>query len=477
MKTPAAAATVVALAMLALGGCASPYPGSPFDDASGLRYVPGPTGRLRSAQADAPPTLGPEPDLAEYVAYAMANNAGLEAAFNRWRAALERVPQVTALPDPRLSYRYYIRQVETRVGPMRHGIGLSQTFPWLGKLELAGDAATKAAEAERLRFEAARLELVRDVTAAYAEYYHLARRVAVLEDHMKLVRLAEQTVRSRYRTSTAPHADVVRAQMELARLEERLVSLGDMRGPVIARLNAALNRPAGADLPWPTALPGVAAGFTDDQALRWLADSSPTLKALDAEVAARKHRVELARKAAMPDITLGVDYTQIGRGTGAMRPADDGQDAIAVMLSVNLPIWRDKIEAGVREARHRQWAAESARRQKLNDLSQHLKMALYRFRDAQRKAALYRDALLPKGREAVGAAQAALRSGNASLTDLVDAQRVLLEFELSAERARADRVAHVSEIEMLIGVPLDSLAPSSSSPLEAPLTESERTEP
>jgi outer membrane protein, heavy metal efflux system len=441
-------------AMVGLTGCLATDPAARFDTASGLSYVPGAADGGEAAEAEAGITLTETSGLDDYVAYATANNAGLEAAFNRWRAAVERVPQVTALPDPRLSYRYYLREVETRVGPMRQSFGLSQTFPWLGKLALRGSAAAQAAEAERLRFEAARLKLAYEVTSAYAEYYHLGRRIAVVEDNLKLVGLAEQVARARYRTSKASYPDVIRAQVELARLDERLKSLRDLRGPVVARLNAALNRPAEADLPWPTTLPDKVAGFSDEQALSWLDDSNPELKAMDAEVAAQAHRVELARKASLPDVTLGVDYTQIDRRGGPMRPSDDGKDAVALMVSVNLPIWRDKIEAGVREARHRQWAAERARGQKRNDLAGQLKLALYRFRDAGRKTNLYRDTLLPKGREAVKTLQAAFRSGRASFTDLIDAQRVLLEFELAGQRAVADRVQRLAEIDMLAGLPL-----------------------
>ena len=68
-------------------------------------------------------------DLRQLVDYALANNPEINAAIQLHRAALERVPQVTALPDPKLSYRYFFEEVETRVGPQEHTIGLSQTLP------------------------------------------------------------------------------------------------------------------------------------------------------------------------------------------------------------------------------------------------------------------------------------------------------------------------------------------------------------
>jgi hypothetical protein len=75
--------------------------------------------------ANAPQTLQ------EYLRQAARNNAGLKAAFEEWKAALEAVPQAKALPDPRFSYGYFIDEVETRVGPQKHRLGIMQVFPGL----------------------------------------------------------------------------------------------------------------------------------------------------------------------------------------------------------------------------------------------------------------------------------------------------------------------------------------------------------
>ena len=421
-------------------------------------------------EGTAPIKLTEDSDLNAYLAYAAQNNPGLEAAFNRWKAAVERIPQAKSLPDPRLSYRYYISEIETRVGPMRHGLGLSQTFPWLGKLELRGDVAAELAKAERHRFEAVRLKLFYEVRDAYCEYYYLWRSIAIVSENLRLVQRMEQVARTRYKTAIASHPDVIRAQVEIGKLEDRLKSLQHLRQPIMAKLNAALNRPAAAELPWATVIPREQVSFTDEQMLVWMNESNPQLKAMDAEITADMHRTELAKKEYFPDVTLGVDYTDIGDSTGGRHPSDDGKDALAVMASVNLPIWYNKLSAGVREARYRQWAATLTRHQRANDLGSTLKLVLYRFHDAQRKIDLYRDTLLPKATEAVMTSEAAFRAGKASFTDLIDAQRLLLEFGLAAERASADRAQRLGELEMLVGrpIPMDQPTIGKEAPIPIP---------
>ncbi|MHC4582365.1 MAG: TolC family protein, partial [Planctomycetota bacterium] len=197
------------------------------------------------------PSLTESSKLSDYLAYAALNNPGLEAAFNRWKASLERIPQVKALPDPKFNYLYYVREVETRVGPQRHGLGIAQAFPWFGKLKLRGDVATEAAHAARRRYDAVKVKLFFEVKDAYYEYYFLAKSVAITKENINLVGHLESVARSRYKAAAGRHPDVVRAQVEIGKLEDRYQSLLDLRQPIVARLNAALNRPAETDIPWP----------------------------------------------------------------------------------------------------------------------------------------------------------------------------------------------------------------------------------
>jgi len=397
------------------------------------------------------PRLSEQSELPDYLTYAALNNAGLEAAFNRWKAALERVPQVKSLPDPRFKYRYFIEQVETRVGAQEQAFGIAQMFPWFGKLKLRGDAATDGAHSARQRYEAAKLKLFFQVKDAYYEYYYLGRAIVVVEENIQLVKNFEIVARTRYKVATGKHPAVIRAQVELGKLEDRLKTLQDLRGPIAARLNAALNRPIEVLLPWPKQIKEERVSFTDRQLLEWMANSNPELKALEFKVAKSRTKIELAKKGYYPDVTFGIDFIDTDDATGAMAPSDSGKDPIIAMFSINLPIWREKLDAGLREARYNYRAAWQGKLQKLNTLNAQLKLTLYLFRDGERKIDLYRDTLLPKAVESVKASEASFRVGGSTFLDLIDAQRIMLEFELAYERALSNKAQRLAELEMLIG--------------------------
>ena len=387
--------------------------------------------------------------LDEYLRYAALNNPGLEAAFDRWKAALEKSPQATSLPDPRFTYSYFVERVETRVGPQRHRVGLAQTFPWLGKLKLRGDRALAEARAAYEQFATAKLRLFYDVKDAYYELYYLSRALDVTSENMKLIRDLEQVARSQYRVGSAQHADVIRAQVELGKLEDQLRTLRDLKQPIVAKLNAALSRAAETDVPWPKEAPREGIGATDRQILAWMREANPELKALDAEIDAQQTAVRLARKGYFPDVTLGIDY--IDTGSARNPTSDSGEDPVLATVSINLPIWHRKYRAAEREARARARAARRQREGKANALMAQLKLALFRLRDAQRKLDLYRDTLVPKAQQSLRATEAAYRAGKMDFLNLIDAERMLLEFRLAYERALADHAQRLAEIEMLVG--------------------------
>lgn len=481
----------VVLLIATIGGCVSSDPGRSVGDAIRWDGVPAalPTEREYQTTDDLNlPTLDESATLKEYLAYAALNNPGLEAAFNRWKAAIERIPQEQSLPDPRFTYRNFIREVETRVGPQQQALGLSQMIPWFGKLELRGNLAAEAAEAAKQRYENEKLKLFFEVKDAFYEYYYLGRAIDVVRENLELVDYLESVARARYKTASAGHPDVIRAQVEMGKLEDQLSSLRDLLVPVVARLNAVLNRPTNAKLPIPQSIPDEPLNITDEDVLTWLRQNSPLLRTLDHEIQRARHGVALAKKNYYPDLTVGIDYTyvgsakrsapqgianpaalrsasRIGGGMGDLidayaiekslspggRPNDSGQDAWIVSLSMNLPIWRDKYAAGEREARARYLAALSTRIQQENSLIATTQRTLFEHRDADRKIALYRDVLIPKARESIGSTETAFRAGSASFLDLVDAERSLLEFELSFERALANQAQRLAELEMLVG--------------------------
>jgi outer membrane protein, heavy metal efflux system len=432
---------------IVLGGCSGPLhqnaamrppPSAVFSDGKLFRW----DHRAAEPSEASGATLGANATLDDYLAFAAANNRGLEAAFYRWRAAVERLPQVRALPDPMLSYGYFLEDFTARRGMEQHVFELSQTFPWFGKLRLREDAAAKEADAAASEFEAQRLMLFLEVRRAYYELYQLHRETEITRDNLDLLGQIEAIARSRYRVGAATHPDIVRAQVELGRMEDRVRELEQMRRPAVARLNASLNRPADAEVPPPTSVPAERLAGDSDQLLALVLNQSPRLRAMASELERARVESELARLDRYPDFMIGGMY--------ALR----GDDPALLRVGVNLPLWRDKYDAAEREAMFRRLSIAALRHDEQNRLAAELHESIFMHNDAQRRLELYSATLLPKAGESLQASLAAFQAGTAGFLDVLDAERTLLEFRLAEIRARTDRAVSLARLDALVGQPV-----------------------
>ncbi|MBL4847048.1 MAG: TolC family protein [Planctomycetes bacterium] len=403
---------------------------------------------------EAPAAITSATRLEDYVRIALERNRSIQADAERWRAGLARIPQARSLPDPTISYGGFIERVETRIGPQRHRVGLMQRVPWPGKLTSASAQALEEAEAGRARTDATRLRVVFEVRAAYADYYYLARELAITRQTLELVRHWEAIAQTRFRTGArAAYRDVVKAQVEIGRLEDRASTLLQAREPRSQRLRELLDLPVSTQLPWPRPFPARAIARSDDQVRHLLHEHSPRLRDLSLQIAARERGVDRAQQSYFPDFSFGFDYIEVGpaRNSGV---TGSGDDAIVGKLGLSLPIWFGRNAASVSEARARLRAAELDRHSLDNRLQTGLTRGLFAYHDSERKLSLYRDSLIPKGEESLQTAAAAFESGEGDFLSVLDAERVLLEFHLSRERALVDRETSLSNLEMLTGADL-----------------------
>lgn len=389
--------------------------------------------------------LPEQPSLEDYLAHARAHSQRLRAAHERWSAATQAVAQARTWDDPQLSYTEFLEEVQTRTGPQQRRIGLTQRLPKAGELDAREDAARANADAEWFALEQVRLELEREVSLAYHAFALTGRELELRGELLSLLHGLEPVVQARVR-SGAGQEDVLRLQVEIGRLEDICAQL-ERRRPV---LSAALAAAVGADpqvreLEWPElAEPEPSLMDLEQERVRVL-DQSPELAALAARVLAARAQMELAGVRKDPTISLGVDYFQT---SAALDPSTPGSsdDPLALRFGLSLPIWGGSYAAGEREARHRARAMQADHDDASARLLAELEGEAFNADDALRRLALYRDSLIPRAEEALQLTLAAYRAGNATLLDLIDSERSLLEFEISYWRACYD--SHAARVRL-----------------------------
>ncbi|MCP4216429.1 MAG: TolC family protein [bacterium] len=381
---------------------------------------------------------------------ATAQNPGLLAAYSRWQSMLERVPQARALPDPTVNFAWFIREIETRVGPQKGKIGIKQMFPWFGKLKLRAKIASQAADAAKQQYEMLKLELFYKIKKAYAQYYFLGRSMAILRENITLLQFLERVAETKYKAGSTPYATMLRTRVEVDKLNLRLLDTEESLTPVATELNALLNRGFDTPFPVPQDLPATSPDISIAQLKQWVAQNNPALKSLDFMTAKAQTNIKLAKKNLYPDFGLGLEYMFTASvDMGGMMSS--GKDPLAAMASLKIPLWFKKNKAAINQANALHRAAVEQKKEVNNNLTVRLEKIVFSFNKAKRKMKLYKESLLLKAEQALNVTRSAFEAGEASFADYIDSQRTLLSFQLEYERAKTEHMQQAARLEMLAG--------------------------
>ncbi|UCD36921.1 MAG: TolC family protein [Fidelibacterota bacterium] len=380
-----------------------------------------------------------------------ASNPELQATYYRWQAAQEEIPARRALPDPTIGYVHYLESVETRVGPQEGAANLSQRLPWFGKLRLEGRIGRAKAAAAFYQYHSAVQRVSAEIAATYWHFLYLQQSIRITEQNLELLRDWERVALSKYTTAQAGHPDIIKAQIEVLSLEDRLESLKQRLGPLARKLSAAVGRPLTVEDIAIGAFPVYQLPSTLDSLQNELSQNNPELLAQETRTEAGQLAYRRSKLNYLPDFILGGNLILTGENPALGNNPENGKDPVMISLGLSLPIHLKKNRA-LKQAARAQWrSAELSAHNIANRLRSQMELALYEFQDALRKVRLYQEALIPRAEQAVSAAEAAYIGDKVDFLTLIDAQRVYLDYQLSLQRALADQAIQYSQIKALLG--------------------------
>ena len=385
---------------------------------------------------------------------ALENNPEVLRAFADYQAALHRVPQATAVPDPSLAVTQFARTVETRVGPQQRMLALSQSIPGVGKRAAKGQLASKAAAVSDELYRATRAEVVLRVKHAYYDLGFLDRALAASQEDEALLEHFEEIARRRYAQGFGLQGDVLRLQAQITNAIHRRQQLLAQRVDLEAVLNALRDVPAD--------IPVAEVRFTDLPSLNLDRESlaeigrreRPELRAAFLRIEEREKSMHLARIQHRPDFTVGLTWGNIrARGTAAtgMAIPGDGKDSYALSFGLTLPLFRGKYDAGIREAAEQYAAARFAYRDSARRMESEVRAVSFRIETIARQLDLFERALVPQAEQALRSTESAYSNGTVEVTGLLDSQRALLDVQLGLARLQADYLKAIADLERTIG--------------------------
>lgn len=387
--------------------------------------------------------------LTEALTLAREANPSLQAARLRADAALARVPQAGALPDPQLSFGFMNRPVNdfgrTDQPMTMNSVTLMQRFPWPGKLGFSEVRAKHLAQAEQLEAEEAEQRLLAWVKSVYYQLAYMDRALLIMGGTRELLRDFLQVSSAMYAVGSALQQDVLQAQVAVAQMTEDITVMQQDRLAMAARLNALLGRgamePVGAlELPEPgLELPTV--GALMELAVEW----RPALRAARQRVQAAEAGYRAARRALYPDLTISVGYGQ--------RPQFD--DFTTLTFGISIPVFAGSRQLPLRREMQAVQRMEEARELDLyNETFAQLAELRAQAERARNLSDLYATSVLPQARAAVESAISAYRVGRVDYSTLVLNEMTVNRYQTESVRLTAEYLRAVAQVEALVGATL-----------------------
>ena len=388
-------------------------------------------------------------DLQQLLDIALKTNPEIQAAEQRMQAARAATRYASALPDPMFSYTRWLSGVETRVGPQENVFSLSQRIPFPGKLGLQGQIAGQDLEAARHALAATQLDVVLKVKSTYAELFRIDQSLTTLNEYENLLRDFSEVAATKYAVGQGMQAQILKAGVEISSIAVQRLNFEKMRTSAVARMNALLDQSPDTEVGPVTALDtsSVAAGY--DTLVQQALEQKPELQANEAMITKAELAHKLAGKASYPDLNVQATYVTIPKLAAV--PSDAGKDPFALMVGVNLPIWFGKNRARVEQAQAARVAQELRQKSLQNAMEAEVADVLFQMRATRQTLQLYEQGLLVQAESSLESALSAYKTGNLDFLNLLDAERMLLQFRLAYFNEIASYFKQVAALERATG--------------------------
>jgi len=390
-----------------------------------------------------------------FVSTALANHPRVLAARNRVSAASFVIPQLRALPDPKFNNTFWPLQdqaLQTAGGRVGHQFQISQGVPWPEKLSTKAAIASQEVQMAHAEVDRIEREITESVRLAYYEVWFATRAITIIDETRELVDDLTQVAEARYK-SGGTQQDVLRAQLEADRLDDQLADLRRQKEQAQADLAALLQQPVSLI---PEAEQDI--GLTNvpghlDELLALAEQCSPELRALSWEIQRDRQKQRLACLQKYPDFNVGLNYSIINDDTNVISPVANGRDNISFVVGVTLPVWREKINAGIHEAAQRTSSSAQRLEAERDAIQGKLRRLIAQADALVEQEGIYEHRIIPRSEDTLKLSISDYRGKRTDFFSLIETYRELLMFETQLARIEATLAGTIAQIERTVGCP------------------------
>ncbi len=390
--------------------------------------------------------------LSQLLDQALRQNPKLQAAHSRALGSQARIGQASAWDDPQAGVEFYATPI-TYANPFTRGMEtdyfLQQMIPLFGKKGLMQDAAEAGARMSEQSAVAAERDLTAEVKKAYAMILAAQERIDVNTENQRLLGQLIESARSRYAVGIASLGDILKAQVEMGKLQNERSDLDQDLAGAVSMMNALRNLPADAPLGRLAVLPLAPVPGTLADATARALENRPELRGMGFELAMNKADLSASERERVPDLMVRGTYKQMREGT----------DQWAAMFSINIPIapwagskYSGKIEEQTLNVKATEQSLAEMRNMVQAEVHTTWARATTRWQQIQR----YRTNMLPQAQQALESTLASYESGRVDFLSVLDSYRMLEMLKMDYYMLLGDYSVSLAQLERAVGSELRS---------------------
>ena len=382
---------------------------------------------------------------------ALRSNPEISIVKRAHEAASARIWQAASLEDPMLEFEYDRMTADRDLSgnPMKT-YAITQEVPFPTKLYLRAKIASKLAKIAYENYKTKERDIISKVKSTYAELSLVYKTVDVMKEQKNLLEQFSASATTRYSTDEGTQGDALRAQVELAKIDNELISLEQKRLTAQAKLNVLMNRDPKEELGVPLSEGTVSFNHSLEKFYTAAEAHNQELKAYRYAIERGKAAYDLSLNEFMPNFV--VRFRQMVQGDRAVGKMWAG------MLGVTVPLWFFEKQAfGVKEMKAELEMIKSEYRMKENMVLFDVRDSYARVEANKRIVELYETAFLPQADEALKASLKGYSSAKMDFLTLIDSQRTLEEFKIDHYKAILELRIAMADLEKAMGITIDEL--------------------
>jgi cobalt-zinc-cadmium efflux system outer membrane protein len=405
------------------------------------------------------PSLAQELVLDSLITEAIRANPDLQAAKLRYEAIEAKVPQAGSLPDPMfkaVASNLPVDSWSLDQSPMSGvELMLTQKIPFPGKLALTKKTTRSLAQKTRQDYHSTKNFILSELKQNYYQLYLLQKSIEITEKNKLLIEDFARVASTKYSVGKGIQQDVLKAQVEVSKMIDKLISLGEMRKIVRAKINILLNRNPQDSLGEASDLTFGKFTYSEEELQSLAVETNPYLKAKGFLVNASASAYDLARREYWPNFTFTASYRI--RDEVKMDPVK-GRDFFSASAAINVPLYFwSKQKKKVQEKALDLESSRQKYEQVKNNVKFMVSKSFYSLNKFKKEIELYQTAILPQARQSLESARSGYQVDKVDFLTLLFNQVTLFNYEIAYHQALSSYFKTIAKLEEMVGstIPLE----------------------